>query len=391
MIRFDKALDTVLAAARPLASTEETTLDACVGRVLARAVSADRPLPPYDRVAVDGYACRRSDLSEPLKVIGAVAAGAPPQRDIEPGTAIRVMTGGVLPAGADTVVMVEHTVEEESGTVRVTQHNSHDNIARTGEDAAQGEVLIPAGVRLAERHIATLAAVGAVRPMVWKRPRVALISSGDEVIPPDEKPLPHQIRNSNGPMLAALCRRAGGEVSFTALVPDRLDDIASTIAIAIAKSDVVLVSGGVSKGDFDLVPASVHRLGGRILFDGVAIKPGKPTTAALINETLLLCLPGNPVSVFVTFELFARPVIDKAGGVTQPPIEHLFPLGNCYERRSADRDEWIPSLLRGGKAYPLRYHGSGHFVSLVNADCLVRIPAGVTAIASGESVHARLV
>ncbi len=389
MIWFEEALKTVLSAARPVTEREEVPLDACVGRVLALPVVADRPIPPYDRVAVDGYACRRSDLPGPLTVIETVAAGAAPQKKIAPGTCIRVMTGGVLPVGADTVVMIEDTTETAPDTVQVTRLDKHTNIARRGEDAASGETLVPAGTRLSEKHLATLAAVGAVRPIVWRRPQVAIVSTGDEVVPPEERPLDHQIRNSNGPMLAALCRRAGATVSYTALVPDRLAELETAIKHAVERSDLVFLSGGVSKGVFDLVPEAIRRIGGTIRFDSVAIKPGKPTTFALIGEKALFCLPGNPVSVFVAFELFARPFLERMGGVTAAPATFSFPLGGRFERRSGERDEWIPATIRAEKAHLLPYHGSGHFHAITNADCIIRIPAGVVAVSAGELVDAR--
>ncbi len=391
MIRFDEALKTVLAAAQPLTEREEVALDTCVGRVLALPIVADRPIPPYDRVAVDGYACRRSDLPGPLTVIETVAAGAMPQKKIEPRTCIRVMTGGVLPTGADMVVMVEDTVETTPNTVQVTRGSQQTNIAHRGEDAAAGETLVPSGTRLAEKHLATLASVGAVRPVVWRRPHAAIVSTGDEVVLPEEQPLDHQIRNSNGPMLAALCRRAGAEVAFMTLVPDRLAELEATIGAALERSDAVILSGGVSKGNFDLVPEAVKQLGGKILFDTVAIKPGRPTTFALIGEKALFCLPGNPVSVFVAFELFVRPFLDRTSGVAGAPADLVFPIGGRFERRSGERDEWIPATIRNGRAHPLPYHGSGHFHALTNADCLIRIPAGVVAVATGETIRARLV
>jgi len=391
MIRFEEALKTVLAAARPVTAREEVPLEECVGRVLALPVVADRPIPPYDRVAVDGYACRRCDLPGPLTVIETVAAGALPQKRVEPKTCIRVMTGGVLPANADTVVMIEDTTETAPDTIQVTRIDKQANIACRGEDAAEGSVLIPAGTRLSEKHLATLAAVGAVRPVVWRRPQAAVVSTGDEIVLPEERPLDHQIRNSNGPVLAALCRRAGATVVSATLIPDQLAELEAAIRSALERSDVALLSGGVSKGKFDLVPEAVKRVGGTIFFDTVAIKPGKPTTFALAGEKALFCLPGNPVSGFVVFELLVRPFLDRMSGVTGAPVELSLPLGGRFERRSGERDEWIPATIRSGRAHPLPYHGSGHFHVLTNADCIVRIPAGTVAVTAGETLHARLV
>lgn len=389
MIRFEEALKTVLAHARPVTTRETATIETCIGCVLAAPVKADRDLPPYDRVAVDGYACRRADLPGPLSVVETVAAGAIPQKRVEPGTCIRVMTGGVAPQGADTIVMVEDAKETAPDRITMTRIDKNANISRKGEDAAPGTLLVPAGTRLSERHIATLASVGVVNPLVWGRPRIAVVSTGDEVVSPEQSPLPHQIRNANGPMLAALCRRAGGEVSFTALAPDRIEELTATIGMAMEASDIVLLSGGVSKGKFDLVPDAVSRCGGKILFDKVAIKPGKPTTFAVGGDTALFCLPGNPVSVFVIFELLVRPFIDRVAGVTTSPAEISLPIGGRYERRSGEREEWLPATIRGGRVSPIPYHGSGHFYALAEADCIVRIPAGIVEVAAGEVLRAR--
>ncbi len=390
MIRFEEAQKTIMAHAVPPTARETATLDTCIGRVLAEPVTADRAIPPYDRVAVDGYACRRVDLPGPLTLVETVGAGALPQKRIESGTCIRVMTGGVVPAGADTIVMVEDSAETAPEKIEFTRIDKNANIARKGEDAEAGLPLVPAGTRLSEKQVATLAAVGAMNPVVWKRPRVAILSTGDEVVPPEAQPLSHQIRDANGPVLTALCRRAGAEVSFTALVPDRMEELTATIALALEKSDIVLISGGVSKGKYDFVPDAVTRCGCKILFDSVAIKPGKPTTFAVGDSRTLFCLPGNPVSVFVTFELFVRPFIDKLSGVTVAPIDIMLPIGGRYERRSIERDEWLPATLRGGRVSPLTYHGSGHFHALAAADCIIRIPAGIATVAGGEALRARL-
>ena len=389
MIRLEEALKTVIAHARPVTARETVTIETCGGRVLASPVKADRDLPPYDRVAVDGYACRRTDLPGPLSVVETVAAGALPQKRVEPGTCIRVMTGGVAPQGADTIVMVEDSSETIPDKITVTRIDKNPNIARKGEDATGGALLVAAGTRLSERHVATLASVGAVSPLVWARPRVAIVSTGDEVVPPEQSPQPHQIRNSNGPTLAALCRRAGAEVSFTALAPDRLEELTATIGMAMEQSDLVLLSGGVSKGKFDLVPDAVSRCGGKILFDKIAIKPGKPTTFAVGSDKALFGLPGNPVSVFVVFELLVRPFIDKISGVATPPVELSLPIGGRYERRSGEREEWLPATIRGGRVSPISYHGSGHFYALTEADCIVRIPMGIIEVAAGEVLRAR--
>ncbi len=390
MIPFEDAYKIVLAHARPLTARETVPLEQAVGRVLAVPVKADRAIPPYDRVAVDGYACRRADLPGPLTLLETVGAGALPQKRVEPGTCIRVMTGGVTPQGADMIVMVEDAAETAERSITATCIDKNVNIARKGEDAAAGETLVEAGVRLSEKHVATLASVGAVALTVWRRPRVAILSTGDEVIPPEQTPQAHQIRNSNGPTLAALCGRAGAEVTFAGLVPDRIEALEAAIGTALEQNDLVLVTGGVSKGNFDFVPAAVSRCGCTIRFDQVAIKPGKPTTFAVGEGKTFFGLPGNPVSVFVTFELFVRPFIDKTGGVAAAPAELILPIGGRYERRATEREEWTPATIRGGRANPLGYHGSGHFHVLAGADCIIRIPVGVAEVAAGEGLRARL-
>lgn len=388
MITYEEALDIVLKSSY-LFDKEDVEILNSVGRILAEDVLSDINMPPFNRSAVDGFACRKADIDNELAVIETVRAGQYPSKIISEGQSIRIMTGAPVPEGADCVLMVEDTVETDTGKIRFTGKNTKSNISPFAEDVKTGECVIKAGIRILPRHIAIMAAVGCVKPLVYKKPKVAVIATGDEIVEPHLKPGISQIRNSNGYQLALQAEQAGAEVFYMGIAPDSEDDTERFIREALDKADIVLLTGGVSMGDFDFVPKILEKTGIEVLFRTIALQPGKPTTFGIKGSKRIFGLPGNPVSCFTIFELLVKPLLLKMMGMTRPLAGQWLPLGTEYHRKRKDRMQWIPVQLRDGKIYPLEYHGSAHIFSLAEADALAAIPLNVTDLSTGDLMDVR--
>lgn len=388
MIAFEEAYKMVVDSAKTLGE-EQAGLDDVLGRVLSQDVSADMNMPPFNKAAVDGYACRRADLSEALEVIERLPAGKQPEKTIGPGECTKVMTGGVVPKGGDTVIMVEHTEDTGENHIRFTAKSSNTNICYTGEDIKSGEIVLEKGTLIRPQEIAVLASVGAVNPNVYKRPVIGVISTGDELVEPDIKPDASQIRNSNASQLVAQVMKTGALPRYFGIAGDNEQDTRRIITLALKNSDMVLLTGGVSMGDYDYVPQVLKDLGIRVQFKSLAVQPGRPTVFGLANKKYLFGLPGNPVSSFVQFELLVKPLIFSVMGHRfQPPIMKL-PMGETFTRRKARRKSFIPVSIRDSKVYTIDYHGSAHIHSYVFADGIVSVEIGNTTLEKGQMVDVR--
>jgi molybdopterin molybdotransferase len=390
MIELKEALQIVLNSARPLGGERVDMLDA-MGRILAEDVAADRDMPPFDRSTVDGYACRRADLGGALTVIETIPAGATPTKTVGPGQCAKIMTGAAVPDGADCVVMIEQTEICGQDAIRFIGGQSPDNSWRKALFLRAGQVVLHKGSRLGAPDIAMLATVGHLRPLVARRPKVAVIASGDEIVPPGQTPGPFQIRNSNGPQLLSQLASMGVAGLDCGIVHDVESEIDSTLTVAMRSSDVVLISGGVSVGDFDLVPAVLRRNNVRLLFEKIAVKPGKPTVFGRWRRTYFFGLPGNPVSTFVIFELLVKPLLYALMGHDYRPIEVQMHLEEPVERKDLDRQSWIPVQRTSETTVrPIEYHGSGHLPAFCGADGLIRMDIGVGRIDEAAAVSVRL-
>jgi molybdopterin molybdotransferase len=388
MITYEEALDIVLKNSYPF-KNETVQLTASYGRILAEDVFSDINMPPFNRSAVDGFACRREDLDMELEVIETIRAGIFPVKTIGKGQCTRIMTGAPVPEGADCVLMVEHTEEISSGKIRFTGDKTKSNISPYAEDVRVGDKVLALGTRIAPQHIAILAAVGCVSPVVSARPKVAVIATGDEIVEPHVKPGISQIRNSNGFQLAAQAQKAGAEAVYMGIAPDNEKDTFDFVVNALSKADIVLLTGGVSMGTFDFVPAILEKAGIEILFRTISVQPGKPTIFGIKGDKRIFGLPGNPVSSFTIFEILVKPMLRKMMGIAEPAGKMTLPLGVDYQRTRADRMQWLPVKVSGGKAYPLEYHGSAHIFSLASADALVAIPLHVTRLSAGDLIDVR--
>lgn len=363
------------------------------GRVLAEDVLSDRNLPPYDRIAVDGYACRKADLPGPLRLIGTSSAGDATQYSVETGNCVKVMTGGVLPEGADTVIMVEQS-EEHANYVNYTGSDpgSHPpNYSPRGEDVPLGTRVVSQGTLLGPQHTALLASVGYASVSVYALPKVGLLSTGNEVVEPGQKPQPHQIRNANAPQTIAQLSRLGITPTYYGIVPDDQQALESTLARAQAENDLILMSGGVSMGDFDFGPEAIEKNGFTIQYDRVAVKPGRPTTFAVSDKADLFGLAGNPVSCFVIFEILVKPYLYMLMQGTYRAPPSFATLSKDFNRSNSEREEWIPVVLdERGQITLLEYHGSAHFHSISRAEGMIKIERGIEHLEKGTLRAVRL-
>jgi molybdopterin molybdotransferase len=391
MLALDDAAQVIQSSARQL-GFEFVDIDESMNRILAEDVISDIDMPPFNRSAMDGYACRRSDLANELFVIETIRAGYTPKKTIGKNQCAKIMTGSVVPLGADCVIMVEQTRIQTENTIRFTGRHTPDNICPRGQDVRIDEVVLPRGTRIRAQHVAVLAAVGCTNPCVSRQPRVAVISTGDELVRPDEKPRHCQIRESNGHQLSAQIRQLGGIAENYCIVPDLRLDIDRILRKAIAETDVVIFSGGVSAGDYDYVPEIMSQLGVNVIFNKIAVKPGKPTVFGICNDVYCFGLPGNPVAGFVVFELLVKPFLYEIMGHEYKPSISYIPLVQSLKRNKAERQSWFPVVIDDfGQAIPVEYHGSAHISALCNAYGLVHLDTGVSEIKEGTIVEVRLI
>jgi molybdopterin molybdotransferase len=374
--------------------TETLDLLASVGSVLAEAIAADRPFPPFPRAARDGYAVRAADLARlpaTLHVIGEIKAGAPadaPELTIAPGQAAAIMTGAPAPSGADAVVMVEYTSRhaEEVGIIKGVESGA--NIVGIGTEAKLGEGLLTPGMRLDHASVAVAASVGRNRLQVYKRPRIAILATGDEVVELDAFPRANQIRNSNSYSIAAQVLAAGGEPVILPIAPDEPLRLRQLIEQGL-QSDLLLLAGGVSMGKYDLVEQVLSQLAAEFFFTGVYIQPGKPAVFGRLNEQkYFFGLPGNPVSTMVTFELFAKPLIQALAGTLPKKLVFLKARQKSDIKTKMGLTRFLPGILSGEFEHPevdlARWQGSGDIAATVRSNCYLVIPPDKEHIAAGE-------
>lgn len=391
MLLFEKALDTVLSSALPL-GTERVGIIDVANRILAEDVKSDTDIPPFNKSAMDGFACRRTDLANELTVVETIPAGYVPKKAVGANQCSKIMTGAMVPDGADCVIMKEYVESLTEDTIRFVGEKTSDNICQKAEDIRAGDVVLHKGIRLRPQHIAVLASVGNTQPLVSKRPNVAVIATGSELVEPTEKPGPSQIRNSNSFQLAVQIESMGVTATNYGVAGGTADEIDIVFKQALKQSGVVIVSGGVSVGDFDFVPGIFKQNNIDLLFEKIAIKPGKPTVFGTSEKTYCFGLPGNPVSTFVLFEILVKPFLYKLMGHDYNPLNVQMPLDEPLINKKAKRQRWLPvAITEKGTVKPVEYHGSAHINSLCGADGLVCMDIGVAEVKKGTSVTVRLI
>ncbi|MBO0910923.1 MAG: molybdopterin molybdotransferase MoeA [Acidobacteria bacterium] len=380
-------------------------LDA-VGRVLAEPILADRDFPPFPRATRDGYAVRAEDLRKTpaeLELVGeARAGGAPPAELVEHGQAVEIMTGAPLPQGADAVVMIEHTAREGNRVRVECGVRPEENVVPAGREARRGEELVSPGARLSYPEVALAASVGRSRLLVYAKPRVAVLSTGDEVVDIEAGPAANQIRNSNAYSLAAQIQAAGGEPTILPVAPDEPVRLRELLLQGL-DSDLLLVSGGVSMGKYDLVEPVLAELKAELFFTGVQIQPGKPVVFGRIPHPeerpapgdvepyrYFFGLPGNPVSTMITFELFAKPIVQALAGISPLPLVFTHARLKSAIRTRTGLKRFLPALISGRfddiQVEPVLWHGSGDICSVARSNSFVVIPADRERIEAGEWV-----
>ena len=388
MIPVSKATKIVRRETRQL-GVETVKLSDCVGRVLAEDIIADTDLPPFDRSQMDGFAVKASDVKNVpavLKIVGESAAGRGWHRTMKKGEAVRIMTGAPVPRGADSVQKVEETSESDERVTILGTVPKGKNIVPCGAEIKKGSRLFRAGDIVTDRMIASLASFGYSSVSVAKGPTVAILSTGTEIVPIEKRPGRDQIRNSNSVMLKALCERAGAKVKLLPQTGDDLKKLKTQIGRAAGVTNILVISGGVSVGKYDLTKAALRELGAELFFERVRLRPGKPTVFGRLNNTLVFGLPGNPVSSAVTFYIFVRMAILLMQGASDAGMREASAVLTAPAKGARERDTYYPATLasdRSGRltATPLRWQGSSDFVGFANADALIVMPEADSAAA----------
>lgn len=416
--------------------SEEVLLLQSAGRVLAEPIKADRDFPPFPRATRDGFAIRADDLARGvtlLRIVGQVRAGDSYDLPVASGEAVEIMTGAAVPVGTDAVVMVEYTERRSKeidrkgreGTQRKQEQEqtnldtgdvlglrqeqqdapeaavteelveikraviAGENIVPAGAEAQAGQELLPLGVRMGAAQIALAAAAGKARVMVYRKPRVAILSTGDELVEVAVKPGPSQIRNSNSYSLAALVAECGGEPVQLPIAPDEQGKLTELIQEGL-KADTLLLSGGVSMGKFDLVELALNTLGAKFFFTGALIQPGKPVVFGEVGEVPFFGLPGNPVSVMVTFELFARQVVEALSGAEPERVKSAKAKLKKEFKTKTGLTRFLPALIAGVLDDPevelVPWQGSGDMLAAARANCYLVVPPDREKLAKGEMV-----
>ena len=394
-LTFDQARAVItekMAALAPEPPRETVRLDDALGRVLASTISADRDYPPFNRSARDGFAVRASEVANPparMKIIGQTRAGEPSRFQIQPGETVEIMTGAPGPEGADTVVMWEHSTRDGDHVTLEKSLPSGKNLIYRGSEAKQGSVVLEPGVPLDYPEIALLASTGNESVEVYRKPSVAILSTGDEVVELDVAPEPFQIRNSNAYSLAMQVRRQGGEPHILPIAPDRLDRTRELVEEGL-RAGLLLLSGGVSMGKYDFVEQVLSELGAELFFTEVKIQPGKPLVFGRAGSTPVFGLPGNPISTMVTFEVFARIALHRLAGRKSSPLPFLEArLGSEFKHKPV-LTRFLPSVLQGdyGEATvnPVKWQGSGDLAALARANCFLVATPDRESWKAGESI-----
>lgn len=393
MLSFESARQKVIevaAADRRLQAIETIALNTAQNRILAAPVLADRDYPPFHRATRDGFAVRAADATEPGSVLtlrGEVKAGDTYTSSLAPGQCIQIMTGAAVPLGADAVVMIEHTKTFRDQVTLDRPAIAGGNIVPKGTEGKAGQTLLAPGTRLGYAELAIAAQAGQSKIQVYARPRVAILSTGDEVVSFEQTPGAFQIRNSNSVSLAVQVALAGGEAVVLGNAADKMEDLRSKIEEGL-KADIFVLSGGVSMGKYDLVEKALCEFGAEFYFDAVAIRPGKPAVFGKCGGKLVFGLPGNPVSTMVTFELFVVPAIDLVGGTAARPLPFFSARLAAPVRQKARLTHFLPARIEWplGKATvrETSWQGSGDIVALAQANGYLVVRPERLEMAKGE-------
>ncbi len=391
---FEEARRIVITVVRSLEVRREReviSVDEAHGRILAENALADRDYPAVRRSLRDGFAVRSSDVPGALRIRGEVRAGEAPQQPLQPGEALEAMTGAPVPEGADAVVMVEHVVRSGSRVQIDRTAEPGQFVNEQGAECKSGSTLIPAGTRLDASHIATLAMTGQATVSVVRRPSVAILATGDEIIAIEGKPAAHEIRNSNSHMMAALVRAAGGAPTVLPVARD-MPDVLRPLLEKGLEHDMLVVSGGVSAGKYDLVKPGLRDLGVQFHFERVRVQPGQPTVFGSAGNKPVFGLPGNPGSTLITYQLFARPALELLAGMTEPILPLLSAKFEAPFRHKPGLTRFLPALLStdGQHLRHILWQGSSDVPALAKANAFLVADHDREAWQSGDTIRVML-
>ena len=394
MLSYEQARRTVaekIANAKGPRATANISIWNALGFVLAEEVKTDREYPPFHRSTRDGYAVRAAQAAAgaTLRCVAEIKAGDTVAQPLAQGTSVQIMTGAAVPDGADAVVMIEHT-SRDADSVRIDRAaQPGQNVVPRGSEAKRGETILSPGTRLGYAELALAAQVGATQLRCASKPRVAILSTGDEVVPIDQHPGPFQIRNSNSVSLAAQTRLAGAEPVLLGNAADRIDDLREKISSGLRES-VLVLSGGVSMGKYDLVETVLKDLGAEFYFDAVAIRPGRPAVFGKCGGTFVFGLPGNPVSTMVTFELFVVPAIDLLSGAPGRDLPFVEAHLAAPLNEKPGLTHFLPARVDWRGITPevraLPWQGSGDIAALARANCFLVVAADRSQVSVGETM-----
>lgn len=360
---------------------------AVLSRILATDQTSKLDLPAFNRATMDGYAILADDLRDEYKLVGTVAAGESFTKKLHAGETIKIMTGAPVPEDVAKIVPVENA-QAENNKIKIITWPKIPNIAWRGEDLVVGQKVLSRGTTIGAIEIANLIACGIAKVPVYKKLKIAIISTGDEIVDGIDNITFGKIMNSNGPMLKTLCEKQGFLVTMQNSISDDLAATTAIIKAATASADIVILSGGVSAGDFDYVGSALTQLKFQVHFNRLALKPGRPTTFASLANKYVFGLPGNPVAVYLTFYLFVLRAFRRMLGIAEPQQYFELPLAKNFSRRNFARTEYVPCTLNAdGTLLEIDFHGSAHLAALLNCKGFFVVNQDVKTIAAGEKVR----
>lgn len=386
MITLEQAYQTIDAVAEQIEpTTEQLPVIDALNRVLAKPQLAKLELPPFNKSAMDGFAIMQNDQQNSYKITEVIAAGQIPTTELTTGYTAQVMTGAPVPRNTYQVVPIEYT-QQQNDQVKILQYPNVQHICQQGEDVKPGTTIANHGDLLTPILIANLISCGIDTVEIFAKPKIAILSTGDEIVESIDELTTGKIIDTNRPMLKVLCQKHDYQINYLNKICDDLAKTKSILSEALDKADIIILSGGVSMGEFDFVGTAINELGFKTHFNRVAIKPGKPTTFASKNNKIIFGLPGNPVAAYLTFNLLVKRVIAKMQNqkVKSP---YMLPLAKTYKRKKTERATFIPcNITQHGELEPIEYHGSAHLLALSNADGFFMIEQNIKQIGAGEKV-----
>ncbi len=386
MIKFTEAM-AIIKAQEPAVKLEKVKLEEILGRLLPKPLISKIESPPFAKAAMDGYAVISSDKSEKFRILETIGAGSIPTKIVHRGECTKIMTGAMMPEGADKVIRVEYVDRESEWAVPNTEEKAV-NVIRKAENLKIGDLVINPGI-IGAKELGIIASLGLGEVEVVKKPVIGIITTGSELKNPGEELVLGEIYNSNGFQLSAQVSAAHGIPLYYGIIKDDRISLSRAVKKALSECDVLLLSGGVSKGEYDYVPEVLNENGVNTFFHRVAVKPGRPTFFGQGKDTFVFGLPGNPVSSFVIFEVMVKALLFRLGGLDYKPLIIKGVLTENIRRRDTERTEFHPVKIEGDQVLPLKYYGSSHLNALAEANGLVSIPAGIKELAKGGSVSVR--